>query len=78
VQEHIRVEKNHAQDEMRNKEALADNSARPQFFCIRGRLVFGGAGWVYQNEFENRSDMLYELAYTLTKDEFIEFFGKIA
>jgi hypothetical protein len=48
-------------------------------FCVsEGSSFLEGRARFIKNEFENRGDMLYELAYTLTKDEFAEFYGKIA
>ncbi|MCL1912605.1 MAG: hypothetical protein FWG10_01660, partial [Eubacteriaceae bacterium] len=53
--------------------ALAHN------FCVSegGAFLEGRAAFV-KNEFENRGDMLYELAYSLPKEEFSEFYSKIA
>ncbi|MCL1912851.1 MAG: transposase [Eubacteriaceae bacterium] len=53
--------------------ALAHN------FCVSegGSFLEGRAEFI-KNEFENRGDLLYELAYTLPKNEFAELYSKIA
>jgi len=37
-----------------------------------------GRAAIIKNEFDNRGDLLYELVYNLPKDEFAEFYSKIA
>ncbi|MCL1913098.1 MAG: transposase [Eubacteriaceae bacterium] len=53
--------------------ALAHN------FCVLegGSFLEGRAAFI-KNEFENRGNSLYELAYSLPKDEFAEIYSKIA
>ena len=53
--------------------ALAHN------FCVSegGSFLEGRAAFI-KNEFENRGDLLYELAFALPKDEFVEFYSNIA